>query len=180
MRENVKIGVFDSGIGGVTILREILKILPNEDYIYYSDSKNNPYGDKTDEEIIDILKMVDIYDLIEKLPNKLDSMLMENANNLSGGQRQKLAIAQALISKPKILIFDESTSNLDSMSESIIKKIISSLKDMTVIVVTHRLNLIKNCNEIFVLEGGTITEHGTHDLLLNQGHTYYRLWMEQQ
>ncbi len=134
----------------------------------------------TDEEIIDILKMVDIYDLIEKLPNKLDSMLMENANNLSGGQRQKLAIAQALISKPKILIFDESTSNLDSMSESIIKKIISSLKDMTVIVVTHRLNLIKNCNEIFVLEGGTITEHGTHDLLLNQGHTYYRFWMEQQ
>ena len=54
MRENVKIGVFDSGIGGVTILREILKILPNEDYIYYSDSKNNPYGDKTDEEILKI------------------------------------------------------------------------------------------------------------------------------
>lgn len=134
----------------------------------------------SDEEIIKILKMVGIFDFIEKLPNKLDSMLMENANNLSGGQRQKLAIAQALIAKPKILIFDESTSNLDAMSESIIKKIINSLEDITVVIVTHRLNLIKRCDEIYVLEEGTITEHGTHEALLNLGGTYNRFWMEQQ
>ncbi len=107
-------------------------------------------------------------------------MLEENGSNLSGGQKQLLPITRTLLKEPDILIMDEATSNLDSVTEKIIKKTINELcKDITVIIITHHLSTIKNCNRIYVIDKGEVVENGTHDSLMNIKGRYYQLWKEQ-
>ena len=116
-------------------------------------------------------------EFIEKLPKKWETQVGERGIKLSGGQKQRLAIARALLSDPKILIFDEATSNLDSESE---KKIQTALlragKDRTVIIIAHRFSTIRDADKIVVLSTGNIAEIGKHnELIKNQG-IYKMLW----
>lgn len=136
-----------------------------------------------DVELQDVIKACEqshANEFIEKLPLRYDTRIEENGTNLSGGQKQRLAIARTLLRKPDVLIMDEATSNLDTITEKAIEKTINNLPDtMTVIIIAHRLSTIMNCNRIFVMDKGKIIEQGTHkELMAMKGH-YSKLWLEQ-
>lgn len=134
----------------------------------------------TDEQIQEVCQLCFADQFIQELPFGYDTMLEENGNNLSGGQKQRLAIARALLRKPDILIMDEATSNLDSITEESIRKIIDELsKNMTVIIIAHRLRTIRSCDYIYVMENGEVKEEGSHEELLKRNGMYADYWNSQ-
>lgn len=136
--------------------------------------------DLTMEEMIEACKLSRANEFIEKLPLRYETLLEENGANLSGGQKQRLAIARALLRKPDILIMDEATSNLDSITEKAIERTINKFSgDITTIIIAHRLSTIMNCDTIYVMEDGNIVEFGNHNELLKKRQHYYNLWKEQ-
>ncbi|WP_338852766.1 peptidase domain-containing ABC transporter (plasmid) [Clostridium perfringens] len=134
----------------------------------------------TYEEIIEACKKAQIHDFINSLPLRYNTLVEENGSNFSGGQKQRLSIARAILRKPEILIMDEATSNLDSITENAIERTIYEFSEgMTTIIIAHRLSTIKRCDNIYILEKGEIKEQGTHKELLNKKGRYYELWKEQ-
>ncbi len=133
----------------------------------------------SDDELLSVLDHC-CCSFIHDLPFGLDTVLEENGKNLSGGQRQRLAIARALLRKPRILIMDEATSNLDSLCEYELLQNLNKIEpELTVIMTAHRLNTIRKCDHIYVLDQGKIIEEGTHDKLLEADSHYSKLWMRQ-
>ncbi|MBC6005014.1 peptidase domain-containing ABC transporter [Paeniclostridium sp. NSJ-45] len=138
----------------------------------------NPY--LTYEEVIDACEKAQIHDFINSLPLRYNTLVEENGSNFSGGQKQRLSIARAILRKPEILIMDEATSNLDSITEKAIERTIHKFSEgMTTIIIAHRLSTIMRCDNIYILEKGEIKEKGNHKELLNQKGRYYKLWKEQ-
>jgi ABC-type multidrug transport system fused ATPase/permease subunit len=145
--------------------------------------ENIAVGDETPSmhQIIDICKQLGISTFIEQLPNGFHTYLGENGTALSGGEKQRIAIARALYLNPEILILDEATPSLDTTAENYIKRTIEILlaKQKTIIVIAHRLSTIKNADEIIVLHQGKVVEQGRHlDLLQQNGH-YTQLYQQQ-
>ena len=114
-------------------------------------------------------------DEIEKMPLQYDTLLDENGNTLSGGQKQRITIARALLSSAKVLIFDESTSGLDTITEKALVDNLLSLEDRTIIFIAHRLAIAKRTDNILVMDSGRIVEYGNHEELLNKGGYYANL-----
>ena len=153
----------------------------SQDVFFFTDTilnnlrLGNP--DATPEAIKKVCKMSMADEFLMDLPMGIQTVLDENGTNLSSGQRQRLAIARALLKNPDILILDEATSNLDSVTELAIAHMIEGLNEnMTCIIIAHRLSTIKNCDEIFVLSKGRVVERGTHQMLLDQQGQYYSFW----
>ena len=119
-----------------------------------------------------------VHSFVENLPERYNTVLAERGASLSGGERQRIALARALISDPDLLIFDEATSNLDTISEKQIHGIIENIKTkkITTLMIAHRLTTVKNCDKIFVMQNGVIAEEGNHPSLLEKKGLYYRLW----
>jgi ABC-type multidrug transport system fused ATPase/permease subunit len=116
------------------------------------------------------------HDFIQSLPHGYDTIVGERGVKLSGGQRQRIGIARALLSKPKILIFDEATSSLDTESEQLIQKAMHEIsREYTMIIIAHRLSTIEHADAVMVLEDGKIAEMGTHDDLLKQKNVYVKM-----
>lgn len=127
-----------------------------------------------------IAEEIGAWDFIKNLPGDLDFNLMERGLSLSQGQRQLISFIRALAVDPDIIILDEATSSIDSQSESLIQKAIELLmKNRTAVVIAHRLSTIKNCDQIMVIEGGSIAEKGTHSELLENGGHYKQLYETQ-
>ncbi len=165
-------------------LREAIGIVP-QDTVLFNDTieYNIAYGrcgaDRT--AIEQAARMANIHEFIVSLPEGYDTVVGERGLKLSGGEKQRIAIARAMLKSPRILVFDEATSSLDSRSE---KAILESLKtlaeDHTTLVIAHRLSTIVDADEILVMDGGRIVEHGPHQQLLGQAGRYAEMWALQQ
>lgn len=132
---------------------------------------------KTTQDISSAARQAGLEEFIQTLPEGYKTVVGERGFRLSGGQRQRLALARALIRNPEILILDEATSNLDSHSESLIQDALEKLRsERTVLIVAHRLSTIMDADRIYVLDQGSVIEHGTHSSLLAQRGVYARFW----
>ena len=140
---------------------------------------NIRYGrlDATDEECIGAARLVGADDFITRLPEGYQTLLTNNGDNLSQGQRQLLAIARAAVADPPVMIMDEATSSIDTHTEQIVQRGMDKLMEgRTVFVIAHRLSTVKNANVIMVLDHGRIIERGTHEQLLAEKGQYYQLY----
>jgi ATP-binding cassette subfamily B protein len=136
--------------------------------------------DASPEEIKKAAEDADALGFIERLDEGFSTKVGEKGASLSGGERQRLSLARVLLRKPKILILDEATSSLDSLSEASIMNTIDNLPEgTTTIIVAHRLSTVTKCDKIFVLDEGKLVEEGTHEELLNKNGFYSRLWKSQ-
>lgn len=164
-------------------LRDKIAYVSQDIFLLSDTIKNNLIlGNKeiTFEQVLTICKDVRAHDFINKLPLRYDTILEESGENLSGGEKQRLAIARALLRNPEIFIFDEATSNLDSITEkAITQSIKQATQNATVIIIAHRLSTIMKCDNICVLNDGEVIEVGNHDELLRNKGKYYDLWKEQ-
>jgi ATP-binding cassette subfamily B protein len=136
----------------------------------------------TDHDLIDVLQKASCNNLLARAEKGLDTMIGEGGLKLSGGEKQRISIARALLRKPKLLIFDEATSSLDSLTEEEISQTIrnvSSQRNQITILIAHRLSTIMHADRIYVLEKGEVVEMGTHENLLNEKGLYYAMWRQQ-
>jgi subfamily B ATP-binding cassette protein MsbA len=155
--------------------------LVSQDLILFNDTARNniAYGleDISLEKVVEAAKAAEAHDFVMKLPQGYESNIGEKGTLLSSGQRQRLAIARALLKDPPILIFDEATSALDSESEKLIQTALENImKDRTVFIIAHRLSTVRSADKIFVVDGGRISEIGTHDELLEKNGIYRKLY----
>ena len=172
-------------ISKVTVksLRSQLGIMTQDNFLFSGTIKDNiKYGKKnaTDEEVIAAAKAVHADEFISKLEKGYDTEITERGAGLSAGQRQLIAFARTLLTRPRILILDEATSSIDTQTEILVQEGIRELlKSQTSFVVAHRLSTIKNADRIFVIDDGGILEAGNHETLMAQKGAYYNLYMSQ-
>jgi len=166
-------------------LRRQIGFVTQDTQLYAGTIKDNLLFVKpgaTDDEILEALRKASAINLINKTANGIYTLLGENGMKLSGGEKQRLSIARALLRKPQLLIFDEATSALDSLTEDEITKTvreISTNREQMTILIAHRLSTIMHADIIYVLEKGKIVEAGSHLHLLEQKGLYYAMWRQQ-
>ncbi|MEZ5445222.1 MAG: ABC transporter ATP-binding protein/permease [Gammaproteobacteria bacterium] len=165
-------------------LRRAIGIVP-QDTVLFNDTLwyNIAYGDPEagDDEVIAAARSAHIHDFVMTLPDGYDTMVGERGLKLSGGEKQRVAIARTLLKRPAILIFDEATSALDSRTEKLIQAELREIaENRTTLVIAHRLSTIVDAGQILVMEAGRIIERGTHRELLARGGTYAQMWELQQ
>lgn len=164
-------------------LRQNIGVVLQDNFLFRGTVRDNIAMAKQNcsfQEIVYVAKLAGADEFVERLPQSYDTLLEENGSNLSGGQKQRLAIARALLKDPRILIFDEATSALDPESEAIVQRNLRRIaKGRTVILVSHRLSTLTNCDAIVVLERGHVESVGTHQELLQNSKTYRELWQQQ-
>lgn len=159
--------------------RKHLAVVPQTSILFSGTIRDNiTYGvENVDEATLnEVVKAANLTDLIDSLPDGLDTMVGEHGGKLSGGQRQRISIARALIRNPKVIVLDEATSALDSISEKLIQEALNNLtKDRTTFIVAHRLSTIKDADKIAVIADGHCVEYGTYDELMELKGEFYQM-----
>lgn len=167
-----------------TSIREVISYVPQSIELFSQSIYDNIRVSKrnsTLEEVIEAAKVADAHDFIRKLPMQYYTYLEEAGNGLSGGEKQRIALARAFLKKNEFYILDESTSNLDFGTENVIFDMIyNKYKYKSMLIIAHRLATVKNCDQILVMEQGEIVEQGTHEELIEKKGQYYGLWEIQQ
>ena len=165
-------------------LRKIIGVVPQDtvlfnDTIYYNIAYGNTSATK--EEVISAAQNADIHDFIKILPDGYETIVGERGLKLSGGEKQRVAIARTILKNPKIFFFDEATSALDTSTEKEIQKNLENVsKDKTTLIIAHRLSTAANADNIIVLDQGAIIEQGTHESLLLEKGKYFEMWGKQK
>lgn len=163
-------------------LRQSIGLVLQDPFLYHGTIASNirMYQSLSDEEVKAAAAFVNADQFIQKLPDQYQSPVSERGASFSTGQRQLLAFARTVASKPKILILDEATANIDSETEAIVQRSLAKMRQgRTTIAIAHRLSTIQDANCIYVLDKGKIIEHGRHEELLNQKGTYYKMYQLQ-
>ena len=164
-------------------LRDSIGVVMQDAHLFHETiAENLRYAkqDATEEEMIQACKSAQIWKLIDSLPNRFETMVGERGHRLSGGEKQRLAIARLLLKSPSVVILDEATAHLDSENEQLVHAALqTALKGRTSIVIAHRLSTVRDADQILVLEKGSIVERGTHDELVAQGGLYSELYNRQ-
>ena len=164
-------------------LRDKISLVSQDTTLFDDTIKNNiKYAKKnvSNEEIIEAAKFSYAHEFIDKLPNKYETIIGENGIRLSGGEKQRLSIARAMIKKSPIILLDEATSSLDAETESKIQDALKILtKDKTTIVIAHRLSTILNSDQIYIIDAGNVVANGKHDELLNNSELYKNFYEKQ-
>lgn len=138
--------------------------------------------DATDAECLDVLHRSAADSLLARADKGLDTLIGEGGVKVSGGEKQRLSIARALLRRPRLLVFDEATSSLDSITEEEVTRTIRDVaerSDVITIIIAHRLSTVMHAERIYVLERGAIAEQGTHSELVAKTGLYYALWRQQ-
>ena len=185
---------YDSSSGNISIdgvaienfdevcLKKNISVVNQDSYIFNMSIKDNLLlvkSDATRKELDFVCKKADIYDFIMSLPDKYNTIVGMDGVNLSNGQRQKLAIARALLQGSQILIFDEATSSIDNVSQSEIQDSINNLvNEKTVITISHRLSATSKCDRILVIDKGRIVAEGNHKNLITNSKVYKNLYKD--
>lgn len=177
-------------VGGVDVreydlksLRDQVAVVLQKNVLFSGTIKENlRWGNKeaTDEEIIKACKLAQADDFIEQFPDKYDTMISQGGTNVSGGQKQRLCIARALLKKPKVLILDDSTSAVDTKTDSLIRKAFKEeIPDTTKIIIAQRVSSIEESDQIIVLDSGKIVEQGNHEELMKHNGIYREIYDSQ-
>ena len=165
-------------------LRQKIGVVPQDtvlfnDTIYYNIAYGNPLA--TREDIINAAKVADIHNFIKSIPDQYDTLVGERGLKLSGGEKQRVAIARTILKNPSIFFFDEATSALDSSTEKEIQENLEKIsKGKTTLIIAHRLSTAADADNIIVLDKGEIVEEGTHEELLKLGKMYLEMWEKQK
>jgi ATP-binding cassette subfamily B protein len=167
----------------LTSLRDSIGVVMQDSHLFHDTITSNlryAKADATVEEMKQACQAAQIWDLIDSLPNGLETMVGERGHRLSGGEKQRLAIARLLLKSPSIVILDEATAHLDSENEELVQNALASaLQGRTSIVIAHRLSTVMSADQIIVLENGLIRERGKHDELVRAGGLYSELFARQ-
>jgi ATP-binding cassette subfamily B protein len=183
---------YDVGTGAVRIdghdlrdiaqasLRSAIGVVP-QDTVLFNDTirYNIAYGKPgaTEDEIVQAAKLAQVHDFVLRLPEGYDTRVGERGLKLSGGEKQRVAIARTILKNPRILILDEATSALDTGTEQEIQSALRSLaRDRTTLIIAHRLSTVVDADQILVLDQGRVVERGTHHELLGLDGVYARMW----
>ena len=145
--------------------------------------ENLRWGDPqaTDEDIARVCRLAQADEFIEKMPDKYDTYIEQGGTNVSGGQRQRLCIARALLKKPKILILDDSTSAVDTKTDKLIRKaFLEEIPDTTKIIIAQRISSIEDADKIIVMDKGCICDFGTHEELIRNNEIYREVYNSQK
>lgn len=164
-------------------LRRSIGVVLQENFLFRGTIRENIASarpDATLAEIVEAARLAGAEEFIERLPHAYETVVEENGANFSGGQRQRLAIARALLMRPRLLIFDEATSALDPESEAIVQEHLDDIaRGRTMIIVSHRLSSLSHADKILVLEQGRVVDAAPHGVLLERCDAYRRLWQQQ-
>ena len=165
-------------------LRQKIGVVPQDtvlfnDTIYYNISYGNPSASQ--DEVFSAAKVAGIHDFIESIPDQYNTLVGERGLKLSGGEKQRIAIARTILKNPSIFFFDEATSALDSSTEKDIQENLEKIsKGKTTLVIAHRLSTTADSDNIIVLDKGEIIEQGTHEELLALDKSYKNMWEKQK
>ena len=177
-------------IGGIDVkdydietLRNNVAMVLQKNVLFSGTIKENlRWGNEnaTDEEIIHASKLAQADDFVQTFPNKYDTYIEQGGTNVSGGQKQRLCIARALLKKPKILILDDSTSAVDTKTDSLIRKAFSEeIPDTTKLIIAQRISSVQDADKIIVLDEGVVNAFGTHEELLKTCDIYKEIFESQ-
>jgi ATP-binding cassette subfamily B protein len=179
----IKINGTDIRDSSILDLRSLIGIVTQDSHMFHESIRDNlryAKNNATDEEITSACEAAQIGDFIKSLPNGLDTVVGERGHRLSGGEKQRLAIARLLLKAPRIVILDEATAHLDSENEAMVQEALKvALVGRTSIVIAHRLSTIVHADQILVIDNGQIVESGKHETLVTNGGLYFELYQRQ-
>ena len=180
---NIKVGGINVKKYDIKTLRNAVSVVLQKNVLFSGSIKENlRWGDKnaTDEEIVKVCKLAQADGFIQEFPEKYDTHIEQGGTNVSGGQRQRLCIARALLKKPKILILDDSTSAVDTKTDSLIRKAFrEEIPNTTKIIIAQRISSVQDADKIIVLDNGKINGIGNHDELLKTNEIYREVYESQ-